>query len=137
MEYLATHIQAAGRGTRFNYTRYEPNDGQARDLSRRGPAPEADRPIHASIEALDRAGMAAISLRNPTAAHDAFAAYLSETHNTICGRHPIGVLLAALAALPGSPRTSVDFVRYEQSSACRGIEDSSVSYASAVVRVGV
>jgi predicted class III extradiol MEMO1 family dioxygenase len=30
---------------------------------------------------------------------DGFAAYLARTRNTICGRHPIGVLLHAVAHL--------------------------------------
>lgn len=92
-------------------------------------------PIHASIEELDREGMAIIATSDPASAHKAFTAYLKETHNTICGRHPIGVLLAALASLPDEPKTAIDFVRYEQSSACERVEDSSVSYASAIVRV--
>lgn len=66
--------------------------------------------------------------------HDAFSAYLAQTHNTICGRHPIGVLLGALAALEEEGRQStLKWVRYEQSSQCVNLSDSSVSYASAYV----
>lgn len=70
------------------------------------------------------------------AAHDAFAAYLSRTKNTICGRHPIGVLLGALAALEReqAKKAEVQWVRYEQSNECLTVRDSSVSYASAYVR---
>lgn len=61
----------------------------------------------------------------------AFAAYLQKTDNTICGRHPIAVLLNALQHCEG--KFAVRFVRYEQSSAVRTNADSSVSYATAVV----
>lgn len=43
-----------------------------------------------------------------------FAAYLKETRNTICGRHPIGVLLGALSALEQQgTSTELRFTRYE------------------------
>ncbi|KAJ7038149.1 MEMO1 family [Mycena alexandri] len=103
-------------GTRFSYTYYYP-------------APSAP--------ALDHAAMALLAKVPPAAdAHAHFAEYLAETKNTICGRHPIGVLLGAMAALaPASARTpELKWVRYEQSSACLTIRDSSVSYASAWVR---
>jgi predicted class III extradiol MEMO1 family dioxygenase len=73
----------------------------------------------------------------PTAqrAHSNFSSYLAKTKNTICGRHPIGVLLGAIAALEGDGReTAIEWVRYEQSSACVSVRDSSVSYASAWVK---
>lgn len=72
-------------------------------------------------------------------AHEAFSDYLAQTQNTICGCHPIGVLLGALATLEkaedGSPgrKATIEWVRYEQSSQCLNISDSSVSYASAYV----
>lgn len=85
-----------------------------------------------------------------------FAAYQREHGNTICGQHPIAVLLHALQArqrlaLVSSRPVHMDpsfrvgtqactsvthkvkFVRYAMSSLCRSINDSSVSYASAVV----
>ena len=71
---------------------------------------------------------------NAKLAHHIFAEYLTRTKNTICGRHPIGVLLGALVALEQEGRVpSLHWVRYEQSSACKNINDSSVSYASAYV----
>jgi hypothetical protein len=71
-------------------------------------------------------------------AHAAFARYLHRTKNTICGRHPIGVLLGALAAVERERDDDTEdvwmqFVRYEHSSECESVEDSSVSYASAYV----
>ena len=68
-----------------------------------------------------------------------FAAYLREYGNTICGRHPIAVLLHALRSAQQSQRQggeggfSLSFVQYAQSSRCRRPDDSSVSYASAVL----
>lgn len=73
-------------------------------------------------------------------AHDEFTSYLARTKNTICGRHPIGVLLGALAALEKNDKddqreSKLEWVQYAQSSACLDIRDSSVSYASAYVVV--
>jgi predicted class III extradiol MEMO1 family dioxygenase len=34
-----------------------------------------------------------------TGEHDAFLGVLAETGNTVCGRHPIGVLMAAIEVL--------------------------------------
>lgn len=71
-----------------------------------------------------------------TGSHDRFADYLKKTHNTICGRHPIGVIMAAIevlereAPLPHG-KGKFRFVRYEQSSKVKEPSDSSVSYASA------
>lgn len=60
-----------------------------------------------------------------------FTAYLQQYRNTICGRHPIGVLLNAMA----NARTKMQcgFRSYDQSSKALLPEDSSVSYASALV----
>eukprot|EP00515_Schizochytrium_aggregatum_P001751 CAMPEP_0202068332 /NCGR_PEP_ID=MMETSP0963-20130614/54929_1 /ASSEMBLY_ACC=CAM_ASM_000494 /TAXON_ID=4773 /ORGANISM="Schizochytrium aggregatum, Strain ATCC28209" /LENGTH=169 /DNA_ID=CAMNT_0048635051 /DNA_START=44 /DNA_END=553 /DNA_ORIENTATION=+ len=100
-------------GARFRYQRYKQEDG----------------PIHASIEQLDRRGMALIEKQDIPA----FDSYLRETQNTICGRHPIGVLLNMLAA--SQLHAEISFTRYAQSSPCQRMTDSSVSYASAVVNV--
>lgn len=62
-----------------------------------------------------------------------FAAYQREFGNTICGRHPIAVLLHALYACRAQAAHTLRFVQYAQSSQCRRPTDSSVSYASAVV----
>lgn len=74
-------------------------------------------------------------------AHSEFNEYLTRTRNTICGRHPIGVLLGALAGMQEGTQSIDDgeiyptlrWVRYAQSGACQTIRDSSVSYASAYV----
>jgi AmmeMemoRadiSam system protein B len=83
-----------------------------------------------SIEALDREGMALIAAQDGPG----FRAYLARTGNTVCGRHPISLFLAMLAAC-GEVEHEVQFVAYDQSSRCAGLQDSSVSYASAVVAV--
>ena len=76
---------------------------------------------------MDHAGMALIEAGDV----DAFRAYLEETGNTICGRHPICVLLEALRA--SRKKCGIKFVRYAQSSAAVRPSDSSVSYAAALV----
>ena len=71
---------------------------------------------------------------NAKLAHHGFAEYLKRTKNTICGRHPIGVLLGALGVLEQEGRPAkLQWVQYKQSSECFDINDSSVSYASAYV----
>ncbi|TFK77055.1 UPF0103-domain-containing protein [Pluteus cervinus] len=128
-------------GTRFSYTFYYPeplpSETPAVRLSR-SVAPTAANPIHQSIRQLDHQGMNVLTLDPETAsnAHAAFSEYLSTTKNTICGRHPIGVLLGALAALESEKEIhpTLKWVRYEQSSACSTVRDSSVSYASAWVK---
>lgn len=72
-----------------------------------------------------------LTLQPPQVAHDQFSGYLSKTRNTICGRHPIGVLLGALGT---GEDAELNWVRYEQSSQCIDLKDSSVSYASAWVK---
>lgn len=133
-------------GSRFRYTRYVPSGSSlATMLNNRSPTSLLEtKPIHQSIRELDESGILAIThpwthdTRAKTAEHArlAFAEYLSSTKNTVCGRHPIGVLLAALAELEKSHavKSECRFTRYEQSSECITPQDSSVSYASAYVR---
>ena len=65
-----------------------------------------------------------------------FASYLERSGNTICGRHPIGVLLASRTQVVVRAHRSQAsrFVAYAQSSRVTRPSDSSVSYASALVR---
>ena len=128
------------RGTRFQYTYYypepPPSSQAAIRLSRSNSADLAKHPIHASISALDHEAMEILTMppNNAQLAHHYFADYLARTKNTICGRHPIGVLLGALRILEAEGRApNLKWVRYEQSSACKNINDSSVSYASAYI----
>ncbi|TFK30484.1 UPF0103-domain-containing protein [Coprinopsis marcescibilis] len=125
-------------GTRFSYTYYCPDAetpiAAGISLSRTSP-PSSSYPIYQSIQRLDRQAMDILSIPPGTAkdAHQSFDSYLQETRNTICGRHPIGVLFGALSALREGSDPKVKWVRYEQSSQCHNIRDSSVSYASAYV----
>lgn len=98
-------------GERFNFTYHDTRHGE----------------IYKSVEALDRHGMQLIEAQDAAG----FAAYLRQFGNTICGRHPIAVLLHALRAC--AQKHELRFVSYAQSSHCVRQEDSSVSYASAVV----
>lgn len=102
-------------GTRFRYT---PVDADCSSIWK-------------SIENMDREGMALIEAGH----HDAFCRYQQRTQNTVCGRHPIGVFMSALAYCEAHAdyRFVTRFVRYKQSSRCVNMSDSSVSYASAVV----
>jgi MEMO1 family protein len=108
-------------------------------LSRSDKSPK--RPaIFESIAAVDLASMAAIT----TGSHATFTDLLRRTGNTVCGRHPIGVIMAAIEVLNQNQKTGKEgegeeggrkgvfrFVRYERSSDVLGVRDSSVSYVSA------
>ncbi|KAI0793463.1 MEMO1 family [Abortiporus biennis] len=129
-------------GTRFQYTLYYPHPAPSSTpairLSRSNTSPATldKHPIYESISELDHEAMELMTLPPATAcaAHHDFSEYLSRTRNTICGRHPIGVLLGALTVLEkeGKP-AKLQWVRYEQSSKCKTLNDSSVSYASACI----
>ena len=87
--------------------------------------------VHEYIEYLDKKGMDLIEMQRP----GAFADYLREYSNTICGRHPISV---SLHSLRESMLThNVRFVKYAQSEKARSTRDNSVSYASVVARVAM
>merc|ERR1712032_231247 len=89
-------------GQRFRYQHYDKSKGE----------------IYQSIEALDREGMQFIEAKDAKG----FAAYLRQCGNTICGRNPIAVLLAAIVAL-GVEGFSPElrFVQYAQSSKVRSM----------------
>ncbi|XP_059611074.1 protein MEMO1 [Phlebotomus argentipes] len=98
-------------GQRFRYTYYEKSCGH----------------IYKSIEKLDKSGMELIESLNPAA----FTEYLKKYNNTICGRHPIGVMMQAVHTLQSRGyNMSFKFLKYAQSSQCKSMSDSSVSYAS-------
>lgn len=90
-------------------------------------------PIHESIKRLDHQGMELIESKD----HKRFSTYLKSFQNTICGRHPIGVLLGVLDSMASKDRMVVQFVHYEQSSPCATMKDSSVSYAAALITMRV
>ncbi|KAJ2659739.1 hypothetical protein IWW48_003340 [Coemansia sp. RSA 1200] len=134
-------------GNRFRFTLYrDAGDEDTRSFVHLGTTRSttvgaAAQPIWKSIRELDWMGMREIARLD----HRAFARYLEETDNTICGRHPIGVLLAAVSSLysrdqldaalaagsTASDAPRLRFVKYDQSSKVLSPRDSSVSYASA------
>jgi AmmeMemoRadiSam system protein B len=97
-------------GRHFDYMPHDPEKGA----------------VHQYIEWLDRIGMGLIEAHDS----DRLRSYLDSTGNTICGKHPILVLLETFRACSLAFRTS--FVKYDQSSKAVGKQDSSVSYAAAV-----
>ncbi|KAG1688213.1 Protein MEMO1 [Nymphon striatum] len=99
-------------GTRFRYQYYDKSFGI----------------VHQSIQHLDKMGMDIIEKLIP----DGFSDYLKKYGNTICGRHPIAVLLNAVSCLHSRSenRISMKFLKYAQSSQCYNMGDSSVSYAA-------
>jgi AmmeMemoRadiSam system protein B len=115
-------------GSRFRYTYYQPPSGSPKNL-RSASEVQKDYPIHESIKAVDFESMDAVE----SGKHDEFIAQLKETGNTVCGRHPIGVFMAAVEAAEGlgEGKGRFRFVRYERSSEVESVKDSSVSYCSA------
>lgn len=119
-------------GLRFDYTRYIPEKGPPVAL-RYGQAQPTNPPIYESIERLDKLAMDTIE----GGKHQDFIDNLRQTGNTVCGRHPIGVIMAALEALGNEAKTSgqengrFKFIKYKQNTKVEKIGDSSVSYASA------
>lgn len=119
-------------GSRFQYTYYVPNNSTSGiSLRRRDPKP-TDPHIHESIGKLDRMAMDAIE----EGRHKEFLNNLRDTGNTVCGRHPIGVVMASIEVLKEegkitSEQGNFQFVHYERSGDVVDVSDSSVSYASA------
>ncbi|XP_015789274.1 protein MEMO1 [Tetranychus urticae] len=103
-------------GSRFSYQYYDATWGE----------------IYESIQKLDELGMSIIEKTSPKE----FTSYLKEYGNTICGRHPIGVLLNAVHILNTNEnqKISIKFLNYAQSSRCIYKQDSSVSYAAGSCR---
>ncbi|THD28217.1 putative dioxygenase [Fasciola hepatica] len=105
-------------GHRFQYTHYNPEKGE----------------IWQSIKWLDEQGMQLIEDMNA----DAFNAYLKQCGNTICGQHPIGILLQMTSILRHKHhvnRMDFKFVKYAQSERCRNMNQSSVSYAAGSLQI--
>jgi len=117
-------------GTRFRYTYYQPANGSATTLRSSDRVPSTP-PIHESIKAVDLKCVEAIE----HGSHEEFLGVLKETGNTVCGRHPIGIVMAALEVLGAhggldDGKGRFRFVRYERSSEVMDMKDSSVSYCS-------
>ena len=111
-------------GERFRYTYYRPSSGAPRNLKTHSQNPK-EPPIHESIKAVDFECMGACE----QGSHDGWLSCLEDNGNTVCGRHPIGVIMAAMEEIRTEGKFR--FVRYERSSEVKRVSESSVSYASA------
>ncbi|KAJ4271365.1 hypothetical protein NW762_000067 [Fusarium torreyae] len=119
-------------GSNFSYQVYSPTKSPSdlTNLRKDGPRPSGP-PIHETIRAIDEAAMDAVK----SGSHDAFLNSLKQTKNTVCGRHPIGVMMAALELL----RKETEFqdkgrfsiIQYDRSNLVEYPDDMSVSYVSA------
>lgn len=118
-------------GTRFRYTAYVPAADKLDELQSIKRQSSLPTPIHEGIRVLDQLAMDAVA----SGKHDNFVDNLAVTGNTVCGRHPIGVTMAALEVAAGgevgADKGQFTFVRYERSSLVESVADSSVSYAAA------
>lgn len=67
--------------------------------------------------------------------HEVFLEQVERTGNTVCGRHPIGVFMAAVEGCgvlgEEGGKGRFRFVRYERSGLVEKVADYSVSYCSA------
>ncbi|KAK0757681.1 hypothetical protein N5P37_009695 [Trichoderma harzianum] len=119
-------------GTRFDYAVYTPDGdiGRLSSLHDHSPKPSGP-PIYETIRLVDEAAMNAVK----SGSHDAFVDNLRLTGNTVCGRHPIGVAMAALELyakeLTDENKSRFKVVKYDRSSEVIWPDDSSVSYVSA------
>ena len=117
-------------GSRFHYTYYRPESGSAINLSSSAKAPKSPT-IADSIKEVDFECMGACE----GGSHSEWLSCLNGNGNTVCGRHPIGVMMAAVETLRKEQGKEgvgrFRFVRYERSSEVKRVSESSVSYASA------
>lgn len=119
-------------GKNFSYQVYSPSNSPS-DLTKlrsSDPAPQGP-PIHETIRVIDEAAMDAVK----SGVHNNFLATLKETRNTVCGRHPIGVMMAALELLNKQPEYKdkglFKVIKYDRSNLVQQPRDMSVSYVSA------
>ncbi|KAL0233244.1 hypothetical protein GEMRC1_011989 [Eukaryota sp. GEM-RC1] len=84
--------------------------------------PSKGKALHERIKDLDMEAVKAIQTMDTAAWQE----YLQRTGNTVCGREPIRVMIAALSQLG----LHFDLVHYEQSNAARDATDMSVSYVA-------
>lgn len=119
-------------GERFDYTAYTA-DGDLGSLKHLRPysSRPSGPPIYESIRLVDEAAMDAVK----SGSHDAFVNNLRRTGNTVCGRHPIGIAMAALELyaeeVDDETKSRFRVVKYNRSSEVVRPDDSSVSYVSA------
>eukprot|EP00924_Labyrinthula_sp_SR-Ha-C_P013751 maker-scaffold_5-snap-gene-12.58-mRNA-1 protein AED:0.02 eAED:0.02 QI:104/0.5/0.66/1/1/1/3/40/303 len=102
-------------GERFQYTHKYDEFGQEE--------------IYKSIEKLDKIGVELLENLD----FEGWVNYLKTTRNTVCGRHPVSILLGAICQSELRDSIELKLVKYDQSSKVKSRRDSSVSYVSAVV----
>ncbi|KAG5928826.1 hypothetical protein E4U42_007939 [Claviceps africana] len=119
-------------GAHFQYMVYSPeNDATKLVNLRRSDGRPAGAPIHETIRLLDKTAMEAVE----SGRHDAFVDNLKQTKNTVCGRHPIGVAMAALEEIRkdvhDENKARFKITQYQRSNLVEMPSDFSVSYVSA------
>jgi MEMO1 family protein len=119
-------------GKHFSYLPYSPTKSPSdlTQLRKEDPIPNGP-PIHETIRVIDEAAMDAVE----SGVHADFLATLRQTHNSVCGRHPIGVMMAALELLRKQPeykdKGRFSIIQYDRSNLVEKPSDFSVSYVSA------
>ncbi|EPX73898.1 uncharacterized protein SOCG_03116 [Schizosaccharomyces octosporus yFS286] len=115
-------------GRRFGYTMYlnEKNELEDAIIGFRRKGSIENPKIYESISTIDHMGMDIISMKS---SHD-FSEYIRLTHNTICGRYPIQLILKSMEL--AQVANQFEFIAYSQSNHAISVSDSSVSYAAAV-----
>ncbi|KAH7269556.1 MEMO1 family [Fusarium redolens] len=119
-------------GKHFGYLPYSPTKSPSdlTQLRKEDPIPNGP-PIHETIRVIDEAAMDAVE----SGVHAEFLATLRQTHNSVCGRHPIGVMMAALELLRKQPeykdKGRFSIIQYDRSNLVEKPSDFSVSYVSA------
>lgn len=116
----------------FDYAPYSPtNDVHAwTHLRSRDSVPRDGPPIHKTIQLFDEHAMDTMA----SGSHAAFCESIKLTGNTICGKHPIGTMLAALeehAKATGGKPIPFQVVQYDRSGLVTKPDGHSVSYVSA------
>ncbi|POR32258.1 Protein MEMO1 [Tolypocladium paradoxum] len=119
-------------GRRYHYMVYSAQNDLTKltTLSEFDPRP-AGPPIHETIRLLDEEAMAAVE----SGKHDNFVYNLKKTRNTVCGRHPIGIAMAALELLAKEANDETKYrfnvISYKRSNLVQMPAQVSVSYVSA------
>ena len=100
-------------GSRFDFTYWQKEEGD----------------IWRGIEKLD--GEAMIAIQNHS--YKEFEKYMQVTKNTICGRHPLFIMLKIIESSNfGRMKLKSKFVKYSQSAQVKDEGQSSVSYAAGI-----
>lgn len=125
-------------GRRFGYTGYcgmeaELNEAIQEEteiemLTSRSKLSHHQLDIWQSIELIDRGAMKVLSNSKNESKYNLWKKYLEITGDTICGAHPIGIVLSGVS--PFERDIKFQWPHYSQSSKVRSLGESSVSYAA-------